>query len=313
MKIHRITGIVALLLITLTGCTFVEVNLLPQQVPLKEVTLMGKGKNKVVLVDVSGFLSASRSPTALGIVSRPSIVEKTKRVLNKAAKDHNVKGLILRINSPGGTVTASDILFHLISTEAAEHHWNTVACLMELATSGGYYTALSAQEIWAHPTTVTGAVGVIALKLDLEGLLRKVGVQVEVYKSGAEKDAWSPFRPSSPEERKHIQSLIQDFSSIFFNLVEERRKLSHTSMAQVKTGRILSAREAKELGLVDEVGYLEDAFDRVKTLAGIKEAKLVAYMPEGTAQANIYSDRPTASSGLLDLLSSGQAAYLWIP
>jgi len=297
----------------LAGCTLVEVNLLPRQAPLKEVTLMGEGRDKVVLVDVSGFLSTSRGSSLLGFTSRPSIVERVRRVLDRAAKDPRVKGLLLRINSPGGTVTAADILYHEISTASREHHWPVVACLMEVAASGGYYVALSSDRIVAHPTTVTGAVGVIALKLDIQGLLRKVGVRVEVYKSGAEKDTWFPFRPSTPEEKRHIQEMIRAFSQRFFHLVEERRHLSSEILTQVETGEVYPASMALKLGLVDQVSYLEDAFSQVEKLAGLKEARLVAYMPPGKAEANVYSGSPPSARGWLDLLTAGEAAYLWIP
>ncbi len=300
-------------LLILAGCTLVEVNLFPRERPLKEVTLMGEGEARVVLVDVSGFLSTSRGSSLLGITSRPSIVERVRRVLDRAAKDSRVKGLLLRINSPGGTVTAADILYHEISTEARRHKWPVVACLMEVAASGGYYVALSADRVVAHPTTVTGAVGVIALKLDIQGLLRKVGVRVEVYKSGAEKDTWFPFRPSTPEEERHIQEMIQAFSGRFFRLVEERRHLSESSMAQVKTGRVFPASLALKLGLVDKTGYMEDAFSLVRKLAGLKKARLVAYLPPGKAQANVYSGPLPSARGWLDLLTTGEAAYLWVP
>jgi len=302
-----------LILPFLAGCTFVEVNLFPRETPLKEVTLVGEGRDKVVMVDVSGFLFTGRKPSLLGMGSRPSIVERVRRVLDRAARDSLVKGLLLRINSPGGTVTASDILYHEVSTAAEKHHWPVVACLMEVAASGGYYVALSADRIVAHPTTATGAVGVVALKLDIQGLLRKVGVNIEVYKSGAEKDAWFPFRPSTPEERRHIQEMIQEFSQRFLRLVEERRHLSKGAMTQAETGRIFPATLAKELGLVDELGYLEDAFDLVKKLAGVKRARLVAYLPLDRAEPNVYSGQPPTAKGWLDLLTTGEAAYLWVP
>lgn len=313
MKILRTACLVAFIVFFLFGCTFLEVNMFPRRAPMREVTLMGKGRDRIVLVDVSGFLSTSRRRAALGMISRPSPVEEVRRVLEMAAGDPKVKGLLLRINSPGGTVTASDIIYHEIRTYARQHHWPVVACLMEIATSGAYYVALAAQEVVAHPTTVTGAIGVVAFKMDIQGLLRKVGVRIEVYKSGAEKDAWFPFRPSSQKEQRHIQAMIQELSNRFFSLVKERRSLSPSEWEEVKDGRVFGAPEAKRLHLVDRLGYLEDAFEEVKAMAGIKEARLVAYLPEGTTQANIYSGPPPSPPGLLDLLATGQAAYLWIP
>jgi len=313
MRIVRVTGLVAFLVFFLFGCTFVEVNMFPRQVPLKEMTLMGKGRDRIVLVEISGFLSTARRRGPLGMTYRPSPVEEVRRVLEVAARDPRVKGLLLRINSPGGTVTAGDIIYHEISSCSQQHHWPVVACLMEIATSGAYYVALAAQDIVAHPTTVTGAIGVVALKMDIQGLLRKVGVRVEVYKSGTEKDAWFPFRPSSQKERRHIQTMIQGFSSRFFSLVKERRSLSLPEWKVAESGRVFGAPEAQRLHLVDRLGYLEDAFEEVKTLAGVKEARLVAYLPEGTTQANIYSGPPPNPPDLLNLLATGQAAYLWMP
>jgi protease-4 len=313
MRIVRVTGFAAFLVFFFFGCTFVEVNMFPRQVPLKEMTLMGKGRDRIVLVEISGFLSTARRIGPLGMTSRPSSVEEVRRVLEVAAKDARVKGLLLRINSPGGTVTASDIIYHEISSYSKKLHWPVVACLMEIATSGAYYLALAAQDIVTHPTTVTGAIGVVALKMDIQGLLRKVGVRVEVYKSGTEKDTWFPFRPSSQEEQRHIQTIIQGFSNRFFSLLKERRSLSLPEWEVAKSGRVFGAPEAQRLHLVDKVGYVEDAFEEVKRLSGIKEARLVAYLPEGTTEANIYSGPPPSPPALLNLLAMGQAAYLWMP
>ncbi len=306
-------SLMVFLLVFSNSCTFVELNLFPKEAPLRETVLMGEGREKVVLLDISGFLSTSSATSLLGLGSRASVVERVRRVLDRASKDSHVRALLLRINSPGGTVTASDIIFHEVSQSAERHHWPVVACLMGVAASGGYYVALSADSIVAHPTSLTGAVGVIALKLDIQGLLRKVGVKVEVYKSGKEKDTWFPFRPSTPDEKKHIQEMIRSFSQRFFELVQERRKLSNVNMERIESGEVFAAELAKKLGLVDRLGYLEDAFNLAKKLAGVEKAKLVAYLPPGKAEATIYSGPPRAPKGWIDLLNSGEAAYLWIP
>jgi protease IV len=212
---------------------------------------------------------------------------------------------VLRINSPGGTVSASDLIHHEIAAFKKEHHLPVVACFMGLAASGGYYVAQAADAIVAHPTGITGSIGVVAMKLNVKGLMEKVGLDSDVVMRGEWKDFWSPFRPATPEEKRMMQEIIDDFYERFLTVVAQGRGLPHAEVKRLADGRIYTARQAKDLGLVDRVGYLDDALDLAKAKAGIDEARVVLYHRPGSYRPTIYSLAP-------ELLAGGpQFLYLW--
>jgi protease-4 len=246
-----------------------------------------------------------------------------KEQLTRAAKDENVKAVVLRINTPGGTVTASDIIYHELKTFKAGRKVPIVASIMDLGTSGGYYIAAAADTVLAHPSSVTGSIGVIMLTINARGLLEKVGVEATAVTSGPRKDMGSPFRTMTIEERAIFQGLIDSFYQRFLNIVQEGRSNLH--MEQIKRladGRIYTGEQAKAAGLVDEIGYLEDAIALAKKKAGLTEAKVVMYQRPGEYSNNVYSKllAPSELAGLadLDLMSfvrggTPQFMYLWMP
>jgi protease-4 len=204
-------------------------------------------------------------------------------------------------------VSASDVIFHEIRAFKEEKGIPVVACLTSMATSGGYYVAQAADTVVAYPTCITGSIGVLALKLNLKGLLDKVGVDPEMVKSGDWKDFWSPFRPASPEEKQMMQAVIDNFYRSFVEVVAQGRKLNPAQCRQVADGRIFTASQALDLGLVDRVGYLDDAIKLAQERAGLEEARVVRYNRPG-------SYRPTIYSGLPDLdLAGPHFLYLWWP
>ncbi len=177
--------------------------------PLKEFTLEGTGRGKVLVIPVTGFLSDE--PKKGLFDERPSEVQEVVSRLRRAEKDDEVRAVLLQINSPGGSITASDILYHEIMDFKERTGVRIVAAMMDVAASGGYYIALPADRIVAHPTTITGSVGVILVQPKVTGLMDKLGISVEVNKSGSEKDIGSPFRPSTAEEQKIMQGLDRRF------------------------------------------------------------------------------------------------------
>ena len=144
-----------------------------------------------------------------------------------------------------------------------------VVCLQGLATSGGYYVAQAGDTIIAYPTCITGSIGVIAMKFNLRGLMDKVGVDDDVVKSGKWKDFWSPFRPATPQEKEMMQQIIDDFYRGFVDVVAQGRKLSLKKTREVADGRIFTASQARDLGLVDQLGYLDDALELAQVKAGL--------------------------------------------
>jgi len=286
------------------GCVTVKVSLFEEPGPLKEKTISGQGRYKVLLVDVSGMILESPQRLLGGLkgVTTPSRV---KEELDKAAKDDRIKAVVLKINSPGGTVSASDVVLHELKAFKAEKGVPVVASLTGLATSGGYYVAQAGDTIICYPTCITGSIGVLAMKLNLKGLMDKVGVDPEMVKSGDWKDFWSPFKPASPEEKKLMQGVIDNFYRGFIEVVAQGRKLKTEEVRRLADGRIFTADQALELGLVDRLGYLDDALKEAKKQAGLEEARVVRYhRPD--------SYRPTIYSMLPDLEMAGpQFLYLW--
>ncbi|MBI3610046.1 MAG: signal peptide peptidase SppA [Nitrospirae bacterium] len=310
-----------LLMLLLSGC-IVNVSLLPTVEPLKEKRVAGTGKDKIVLMDLSGVISEEEKGTAL--VSEPNPVARIKEELQLASKDPSVKAVVLRINSPGGTVTASDLIHHELETFKKQTGKKVIASIMDLGASGGYYVAAAADKIVAHPTTVTGSIGVIMLSVNVEGLLEKIGVSGTAIKSGDKKDMGSPLRPMTPEERQLFQGVINAMYERFVAVVAAGRK--NLTMDQVKKaadGRIYTAQQALELGLIDTIGYLDDAIELAKTESGLREAGVVIYFRPGAYKDNIYSQTPagapqTVNIVNLDLRAFVQSGvprfmYLWSP
>ena len=204
----------------IAGCTCFSIPLVEKTESLDETVISGKGRDKILLVDISGVLSSEEKGSTFSLRKEASIVARIREELKKAIKDRRIKGLIMRVNSPGGTVTSSDIIYREITKFKNETKIPVAACIMELAASGGYYVSLAADTIIAHPTSVTGSIGVIALKFNAKGLMEKIGVEDETVKAGDKKDLWSPFRPSTEEEREIIQNMLNDFHEKFMDVVE---------------------------------------------------------------------------------------------
>ncbi len=301
------------------GC--ITINLLEPAGPVQEVQLTGTGDGKVLLLDLSGVISSQDKD---GLIPQPNMLASLKEDLTKASKDEKIKAVVLRINSPGGTVNASDILYHEIKAFKASRKIPVVASMMDVAASGGYYLAMATDAILVHPSTVTGSIGVIMLTVNAKGLLEKVGVEANAITSGPRKDMGSPFRTMTAEERAIFQSVIDSFYHRFLAVVQEGRpQLSADQIRKLADGRIYSGEQAKAAGLVDDIGYLDEAIELAKKKAGIAEARIVTYRRHGEYQNNIYSRMFGAGSGLsslanVDLLSlvrggSPQFMYLWMP
>jgi protease-4 len=301
------------------GC--ITINLIEPSGPVQEVQLSGTGDGKVLLLDFSGLISSQDKD---GIVPQPNMLATFKEELTRASKDEKIKALVVRINSPGGTVTASDIMYHELKEFKSKKKIPVIASMMDVAASGGYYLAMAGDTVLVHPSTVTGSIGVIMLTVNARGLLEKVGVEASAITSGPRKDMGSPFRVMTSEEQAIFQSVIDSFYQRFLAVVQAGRpNLSAEQIKKLADGRIYSGEQAKAAGLVDEIGYLDDALELAKKKAGLTEARIVTYARRGEYQNNIYSRLFGTGSGLasvatLDLLSmvrggTPQFMYLWMP
>jgi protease IV len=306
----------------LAGCSVISVDLSPRIRPLEEETVEGRGDAKVLLMDVSGFLSDDTPSGVLTIGTPPPRVPMLVRLreeLKKASDDPKVRALVVRINSPGGTVTASDIIFRELESFKRTRGIPIVASMMDVAASGGYYVALAADTIVAHPTTITGSIGVIMLSVNAEGLMHKVGVATSAIKSGERKDMGSPFRQLTPEERAIFQSVIDDLHRQFVAKLVERRSIAAATAATLADGRIYTAEQALGHRLVDRIGYIPDALDVARQAAGLETAKVVVYKRPREYRATYFA-RAETEMGTFEMLSKvtglaggPQFLYLWAP
>ncbi len=209
----------------LSGCTLVNISLAPTVKPLEERVVEGEGRPKILLLEISGFISESESSSL--IKQKVSMVAYVREALRLAERDKDIAGIILKINTPGGTVTASDVIYHELTNFRKKRDIPLYACIMSLGTSGGYYIASAADEIFAHPAAITGNIGVIAVKFNVEGLLTKIGIQNETIKSGDKKDIMSPLRPATPEEKEIMQGIINGLNKRFLYRSIRRQERSH--------------------------------------------------------------------------------------
>jgi protease-4 len=302
----------------LSGCIF-NLQLLPKVQPLQEEKIGGEGKAKILLIDLSGIINEEDRG---GIVREPNMVSRIKEELKKAASDGEVKGVVLRVNSPGGTVTASDIIYHEVEDFKKKTGKKVVASIMDVGASGAYYVSMAADRIFAHPTAVTGSIGVIMLHLNLQGLLQKIGVDSNAIKSGPHKDMGSPLKPLSPEDRNLLQEIINGMYGRFLQVVQNGRpNLSQEKIRELADGRVYTADQALAAGLVDEIGYLDQAIDAAKKMADLAEAKVVVYKRPHEFKNTIYAQADAAASRppwsldprvFLDL-ATPKFMYLWMP
>lgn len=309
----------ALFAVVLAGCAYVNISLKDEKRPLREKTISGKGSQKILITDLSGLISGEeRRDKLIGGNLQPSLTSRIKEELQKASDDRRVRAVILRINSPGGMVTASDTIYHEIRSFRARSGKPVIAALMDLGTSGAYYISLAADRILAHPTTVTGSIGVIMVRPDIEGLLQKLGIRTTEITSGEMKAMGSPFKPLSPAEQAIFQSVIDEMYERFLEiLVSGRKGLSHEQARALADGRIYTAKQALEADLIDGVGYLSDAIELAKQMTGLEQARVVMYYRPGDFKGSIYASAPLLDPslliGTLEGFTAPQFLYLWMP
>jgi protease-4 len=234
-------------------------------------------KDKVAVIYLQDLISFS----VPGCSGEEGMVGDIKEQLARASRDEAVKAIVIAIDSPGGEVTASDVIHHAIVTTKKKSGVPVVASLGPLAASGGYYVAAGADWIVAHRTTITGSIGVIFHLWNYRGLMDKVGVKPMVYKSGKMKDMLSPEKLESEitaEEKEVAQRLVMRDYDRFIEVVAEGRRMKAAELkAGLADGRVWSGAEALEHKFVDQLGYFEDAVAKAKSLAKIEKARLVKY------------------------------------
>jgi len=230
--------------------------------------------DKIAVISLSGTITTESSSLFFGSTITPELV---RDYLTKAEEDTAVKAIVLRIESPGGEIApCQEILWEI---ERVKETKPIVVSMGGTAASGGYYISTKAAKIVALPTTMTGSIGVISQVMNIEGLLEKLGIQIETFKGGKYKDMYSGFREMTPEEEEIMQGMVDEYYEQFIDVVAEGRELSREEVRNLATGQIYTGTEAKELGLVDELGDLDTAINWALELAGLETAVVEYYQP----------------------------------
>jgi protease IV len=267
--------------------------------------------DKIAVITMRGLISSSL-PGNVG----DTMVEDMRLALQQARDDDHVRAIVLEIDSPGGEVTASDVIYNWVVKTRAKKP--VVVYMDSLAASGGYYVACGGKYLMANETTITGSIGVIIQTLNYEQLFNKVGLSAVVFKSGKFKDMLSGTRPVTPEEREYIQGFVMKTYDKFLGIVARERNLPADGLRNsVADGRILSGKDALENKLIDGVGQIEDAFTKAKELGHAPGATIVKYGPPfsfgrflrafGSADNKIELTLPKQ---LMPQLETGRAYFL---
>jgi protease-4 len=265
----------------------------------------GSPAQRIVLVNLSGIIDDDQA-------------DEVYRQLHAACHDRNVKALVLRVNSPGGTISGSDRIYEELRKYRQERGQPVVAFMQGVAASGGYYASVACDKIVAEPTAITGSIGVIMSHFVFEDLLQnKLGIQPVFLTEGAKKDWPSSFRAPTDEEQAYIRErLLTPAYERFIEVVQEGRagRLNATEVRQLADGSVYTAPKALTVNLIDKVGYLDDAIATVRSMAGLSDAQVIEYrrpfslmgLLNVKSKASFKLDRAT-----LYELSAPEIMYLW--
>jgi protease-4 len=232
-----------------------------------------RSPNKIAVISLRGLIS-----TSVGGNVGESMVDDLRWELEQARNDDDVRAVVLEVDSPGGEVTASDMIYNAVVKTRAKKP--VVVYMESLAASGGYYVSCGGKYLMANETSITGSIGVIIQTLNYEQLFNKIGLASVVFKSGKFKDMLNGARPITPEERDYIQSFVMKTYDKFLGIVAKERNLPADALRNgIADGRILSGRDALDNKLIDGLGQVEDAYAKAKELGHAADAKIVKYGP----------------------------------
>jgi protease-4 len=284
-----------------------------------EVRGDGAAKDKVVHIDLEGIISSMEFGGLFG--GGQDMVRKIKDSLRQALEDGDVKAIVLRVNSPGGEVTASDIIYAAVKQAAQKKP--VIVYMDSMAASGGYYVACGATKVVASETTLTASIGVIMESFSYHELFGKVGLGTRAFTSGPYKDTLSGGRPMRNDEVIYVQNLVDTMYDRFLGIVSEARQLPKEDLKNtVADGRIVTGRQALEAKLVDQVGYIEDAYQLAREMGKAPGAMIVKYRATpslfgalGLAEAKAASEpnqkiELDLTGGVLPRLQPGMLYYL---
>lgn len=255
------------------------------------------GEDRIALIRVEGVILDA---------------QQTVGDLKKFGDSPSVKAIVLRIDSPGGGVVPSQEIHDAVKRVRNKNNKAVIASMGTVAASGGYYIAAATDRIIANPGTLTGSIGVIMELANLEGLLKKIGVENVVVKSGRYKDIGSPFRKMNVEDRRILQSVMDDVHTQFIEAVAEGRSLDVTDVQPLADGRIFTGRQAKDAKLVDELGDLDDAIRLAADLAGIEGEPKVVEPRKRFSLRELIESRLLSTLPRLDFQTGVSLKYLMV-
>jgi len=313
----------AVLVMPLSGCIVIPLGSLVSSDVHTVVYQKGTAFNpdRIAIIDVSGVLTSGGAGG--GLMSRDSSVVDLDRKLAAARKDKHIKALVLRVDSPGGGVTASDTMHRAVQRYREDTGVPVYASMQSVAASGGYYISMAADEVYATPTTVTGSIGVIAAFLEVAELMDRFGVRMNAVTTGDMKDAGAFYKSMGKEDRELYQALINDMYDKFIAVVQANRdKLSEERIRDLADGRVYTADQALDAGLIDGVMYLDEVLDKAKEeVGGRPTVVLITRSSVGEAEsayAKSPGGAPTVNLINLEAPSMHPATheafnYLWVP
>lgn len=248
-----------------------------------ERVLEGTGPHKIAVIRIVGPIVRE----AEGLLPFGGVGASSRRLvglLDRAQRDRAVRAVILEMDTPGGSVTASDEVYRKV-LEVRRAGKEVVTLMTETAASGGYYIAAASGHIVAAPTTITGSIGVIVALVNVQELNRKIGLRTVVFKSGALKDLGNPTRPLTPQEAAIFQRLVDEAYARFVAVVAQGRRMAPARVRHLADGRIYTGEQARRLGLVDSLGHFPQAVAAAKRRAGLTDAQVVEYGGDGLLRA----------------------------
>jgi protease IV len=271
-----------------------------------------------VLVVLIFFVSMVRaffggpSGEKIGVVEIEGMISEAKETMDNIVKfkeDQSIKGVILRINSPGGAVGPTQEIYREV--EKLKGTKKVYVSMGSLCASGGYYIASAGEKLYANPSTITGSIGVIMQLTVVEDLMKKIGIKPNTIKAGSMKDAGTPFREMKEDEREYFNQVVENIHAQFIRDISVGRKMQIENVRKLADGRVYTGLQAKELGLVDSIGNFYDTVDALKTTLNIKGKPVLVYTEKPFSLTRwLFS---SSVKEIVDQLVSSPFKYLFIP